>query len=409
MSFIADLHLHSRYAYACSKNLTLANMAEWAKIKGIDLLSSADFTHPAWLAELEENLDPHQDGYFEFGGVKFVLGTEISCVFKQGGRSRRVHMLVFAPSFEAVHGIREMLAGLNSKLNGDGRPTVGVSARELTARLLDIDEACMVIPAHIWTPWYGMLGSKSGFDALDECFADMAGHVPAVETGLSSDPEMNWAVPALAGKTIVSFSDAHSLPNMGRELTIFEGDARYPNLADGLKNNRVEKTLEFFPEEGKYHLSGHRKCGVSQTPEETVELGNRCPECGRPLTLGVVHRVEELSGAETLSPEVLTPEGLSPDGLPIEELKRPYSKLVPLIELVAYSMGRGRAAKSVGLAYQRICAELGGEVKILTQVGYADLERVGGEDLAVAVTKVRDGQVLIIAGFDGQYGVVKPA
>ena len=409
MSFIADLHLHSRYAYACSKNLTLANMAEWAKIKGIDLLSSADFTHPAWLAELEENLTPHQDGYFEFGGVKFVLGTEISCVFKQAGRSRRVHMLVFAPNFEAVHGIREMLAGLNSKLNGDGRPTVGVSARELTARLLDIDEACMVIPAHIWTPWYGMLGSKSGFDALDECFADMAGHVPAVETGLSSDPEMNWAVPTLAGKTIVSFSDAHSLPNMGRELTIFEGDARYPNLADGLKNNRVEKTLEFFPEEGKYHLSGHRKCGVSQTPEETVELGNRCPECGRPLTLGVVHRVEELSGAETLSPEVLTPEGLSPDGLPIEELKRPYSKLVPLIELVAYSMGRGRAAKSVGLAYQRICAELGGEVKILTQVGYADLERVGGEDLAVAVTKVRDGQVLIVAGFDGQYGVVKPA
>ena len=186
---------------------------------------------------------------------------------------------------------------------------------------------------------------------------------------------------------------------MGRELTIFEGAAGYPNLADGLKNNRVEKTLEFFPEEGKYHLSGHRKCGVSQTPEETVELGNRCLEYGRPLTLGVVHRVEELSGAETLSP----------DGLPIEELKRPYSKLVPLIELVAYSMGRGRAAKSVGLAYQRICAELGGEVKIFTQGGYADLERVGGEDLAVAVTKVRDGQVLIIAGFDGQYGVVKPA
>jgi uncharacterized protein (TIGR00375 family) len=308
-------------------------------------------------------------------------------------------MLVFAPSFEAVHGIREMLAGLNSKLNGDGRPTVGVSARELTARLLDIDEACMVIPAHIWTPWYGMLGSKSGFDALDECFADMAGHVPAVETGLSSDPEMNWAVPALAGKTIVSFSDAHSLPNMGRELTIFEGATGYPNLADGLKNNGVEKTLEFFPEEGKNHLSGHRKCGVSQTPEETVELGNRCLEYGRPLTLGVVHRVEELSGAETLSP----------DGLPIEELKRPYSKLVPLIELVAYSMGRGRAAKSVGLAYQRICAELGGEVKIFTQVGYADLERVGGEDLAVAVTKVRDGQVLIVAGFDGKYGVVKPA
>ncbi len=393
MSFIADLHLHSRYAYACSKNMTLANMAEWAKIKGIDLLSSADFTHPAWIAELEENLAPNDDGYFEFGGVKFVLGTEISCVFKQGGRSRRVYLLVFAPSFEVVHGIREMLTSLNSKLNGDGRPTVGASARDLTSRLLDIDEACMVIPAHIWTPSYGMLGSKSGFDALGECFGDMAQHVPAVETGLSSDPEMNWVVPAVVGKTIVSFSDAHSLPNMGRELTIFEGSAGYPGVAAGLKNNKVEKTLEFFPEEGKYHLSGHRKCGVSQTPDQTVRLGNRCPECGRHLTLGVVHRVEELSGAGTL---------------PIEELKRPSSKLVPLVELVAHTMGRGRAAKSVGLAYQRICGELGGEVKVLTQVGYSDLERVGGENLAVAVTKVRNGQVQIVPGFDGQYGVVQP-
>ena len=393
MSFIADLHLHSRYAYACSKNLTLVNMAEWAKIKGIDLLSSADFTHPAWLAELEENLASNDDGYFEFGGVKFVLGTEISCVFKQGGRSRRVHLLVFAPSFEAVQGIREMLTSLNSKLNGDGRPTVGASARDLTSRLLDIDEACMVIPAHIWTPWYGMLGSKSGFDALGECFGDMAQYVPAVETGLSSDPEMNLVVPALVGKTIVSFSDAHSLPNIGRELTIFEGSAGYPGVVAGLKNNKVEKTLEFFPEEGKYHLSGHRKCGVSQTPDQTARLGNRCPECGRPLTLGVAHRVEELSGAGTP---------------PIEEFKRPYSKLVPLVELVARSMGRGRAAKSVGLAYQRICGELGGEVKVLTQVGYSDLERVGGENLAVAVTKVRNGQVQIVPGFDGQYGVVQP-
>lgn len=393
MSFIADLHLHSRYAYACSKNLNLANMSAWAKVKGIDLLSSADFTHPAWLAELEENLVPSSDGYFEFGGVRFVLGTEISCVFKQGGRSRRVHLLVFVPDFEAVHSIRAMLEGLNSKLNGDGRPTVGVSARELTARLLEIDEACTVVPAHIWTPWYGLLGSQSGFDSLDECFGDMTQEIPAVETGLSSDPEMNWGVPALAGKTIVSFSDAHSLPNMGRELTVFEANANYPDLMAGLKNNRVEKTLEFFPEEGKYHFSGHRKCGVSQTPDETGRLGSRCPECGRPLTLGVVHRVEELSGETTV---------------PDEESKRPYTKLVPLIELVAHSMGKGRGAKSVGLAYQSICAELGGEVRVLTQVGYDDLQNVGGEALALAVTKVREGRVQIVAGFDGQYGVVKP-
>ena len=267
MAFTADLHLHSRYAYACSKRLTLANMATWAKVKGIELLSTADFTHPAWLAELEENLTPAGDRDYEFDGVRFVLGTELSCVYRQGDRSRRVHLLVFAPGFEAVRGIREMLIKLDSKLNGDGRPTVKASARELTARLLEIDEACMVVPAHIWTPWYGMLGSKSGFDALDECFGDMARHISAVETGLSSDPEMNWGVPGLAGKTIVSFSDAHSLANMGRELTVFGGEAGYRDLAAGLKDNGVERTMEFFPEEGKYHLTGHRRCGISQTPD----------------------------------------------------------------------------------------------------------------------------------------------
>ena len=394
MSFTADLHLHSRYAYACSKNLTLANLAAWAKVKGIDLLSSADFTHPAWLADLEEGLQPAGEGVFSFEGVKFVLGTELSCVYKQGGRSRRVHLLVFAPGFEAVHGIREMLAGLGSKLNGDGRPTVGASARDLTARLLDIDEACMVVPAHIWTPWYGMLGSKSGFDALDECFGDMTAHIPAVETGLSSDPEMNWGVPALAGKTIVSFSDAHSLPNMGRELTVFEGDAGYRDLAAGLRENRVELTIEFFPEEGKYHLTGHRKCGISQSPGETVLSGTRCPECGRPLTLGVLHRVEELS------------QGGNPSD---QQARRPFAKLAPLIELLAHTMRKGRTAKSVGLAYHRICGELGGEIRVLTQAGYDDLERVGGEELAIAVTKVRAGDVETVPGFDGQYGSVHPA
>ena len=398
MAFTADLHLHSPYAYACSKNLTLANMAAWAKVKGIDLLSSADFTHPAWLAELEENLTPAEDGAFYFNGardgVRFILGTELSCVFKQAGRSRRVHLLVFAPGFDAVHGIREMLLKLNSKLNGDGRPTVGASARDLTARLLDIDEACMVVPAHIWTPWYGMLGSKSGFDALEECFGDMTPLIPAVETGLSSDPEMNWGVPGLAGKTIVSFSDAHSLPNLGRELTVFQGAACYRDLAAGLKHNRVERTLEFFPEEGKYHLTGHRKCGVSQTPGETAKTGVRCPECGRPLTLGVLHRVRELSQGESRSDA---------------EERRPYTKLAPLIVLLAHTMGKGRAAKSVGLAYHRICGELGGEVRVLTQAGFDELERAGGEALAIAVTKVRDGQVEIVPGFDGQYGTVTPA
>ena len=399
MAFTADLHLHSRFVYACSKRLTLANMAAWAKLKGIDLLSSADFTHPAWLAELEENLRPAGDADYRFGGVAFVLGTEVSCVFKQGGRSRRVHLLVFAPDFNTVHGIREMLTGLNVKLNGDGRPTVGASARDLTARLLEINPACMVLPAHIWTPWYGMLGSKSGFDSLEECFGDMAQYIHAVETGLSSDPEMNWGVPALAGKTIVSLSDAHSLPNMGRELTVFQGEASYRDLVRGLKDNRVEQTMEFFPEEGKYHLSGHRRCGVSQTPDETDQIGAKCPRCRRPLTLGVLHRVRALSGAAGDAGE--RPQD--------DAAKRPYSRLLPLIELLAHTQGKGRAAKSVEQAYRRICSELGGEIQVLAHAGFDDLERACGETLATAVTKVRSGQVQIVPGFDGQYGEVRPA
>ena len=399
MSFTADLHLHSRFAYACSKHLTLENMAAWAKLKGIELLSSADFTHPAWLAELEENLRPAGDGDYRLGGVRFVLGTELSCVYKQGGRSRRVHLLVFAPNFETVHRIREMLTRLNAKLNGDGRPTIGASARDLTARMLDINAACMVIPAHIWTPWYGMLGSKSGFDSLDECFGDMTPQIHAVETGLSSDPEMNWRVPGLAGRTIVSFSDAHSLPNMGRELTVFQGEAGFRDFALGLKKNRVERTVEFFPEEGKYHLSGHRKCGVSQTPDETDKTGTRCSKCGRPLTLGVLHRVQALSGRDTHEDE--SPQ----DG----GARRPYSRLVPLIELLSQTLGKGRSTKTVGSAYSRICSELGGEVQVLAHAGFDDLERVGGEALAIAVTKVRNGHVQIVPGFDGQYGEVRPA
>ncbi|HCP24654.1 MAG TPA: DNA helicase UvrD [Dehalococcoidia bacterium] len=392
MSFTADLHLHSRFAYACSKDLTLPNMASWAEMKGIDLLSTADFTHPAWLSELEGCLSQTPEGHLRYGGVSFVLGTEISCVFKQGGRPRRVHLLVFAPDFPTVHGINDMLTGLGAKLNGDGRPTVTVSARDLTARLLDISPQCMVVPAHIWTPWYGMLGSKSGFDALDECFQDMTPHIPAVETGLSSDPEMNWRVPALAGKAIVSFSDAHSLPNMGRELTVFAGEPGYRDLSAGLNENRVEKTIEFFPEEGKYHLNGHRKCGVSQSPEETDRSGSRCPECGRPMTLGVLHRVEELS-----------------EGEPVDEaLRRPYDSLVPLVELLSLSLGRGRNTKTVVEAYRRICHQLGGEVRVLTRANREDLAQAGGDTLAEAVIKVRERQVEIAPGFDGQYGTVRP-
>ena len=344
--FVADLHLHSRYAYACSKNLTLANIVAAAKIKGIDLLATADFTHPAWLAELEANLTPVDDGTFQFDGVNFVLGTEVSCVYKQGGKGRRLHLLLFLPSFESVARFNTALRERGSKLNNDGRPSVGMPAPDLVSMMLDIDPRAIVIPAHVWTPWYGLLGSKSGFDSLEECFGGLAPVVRAVETGLSSDPAMNWAVPEMADRTIVSFSDAHSLPNLGREVTVFRQTPTYVGLKDALEHNRIAYTVEFYPEEGKYHYDGHRSCGVSQSPEKTLDRGSRCPVCARPLTLGVLHRVQSLAGeASEAMPD---PDGFirPKDGRP------PFLRLVPLEELLAETLGVGQRSKAVQKVHQ---------------------------------------------------------
>ena len=394
MSYTADLHLHSRFSYACSKHLTLDNLAAWAKIKGIDLLASADFTHPIWREELKLRLSPGKPGLYTFDGVDFVLGTEVSCVYLQDGHQRRVHLLLLVPDFETADRICLALVRAKCNLNSDGRPTIKLSARDVTCLALEANSDCIVIPAHAWTPWYGMFGSKSGFNSLEECFQDMTPQIHAVETGLSSDPAMIWSIPDLVGRSIVSFSDAHSPPKLGREVTVFEGELSYWGLASALSQEAIAYTVEFYPEEGKYHLSGHRKCAISQTPDDTRQTGTRCHQCGRPLTLGVLHRVEALSGDET-------PRD---DGA-----RRPYTRLVPLIELLAQTQGKSRAAKSVDLAYRRICSELGGEVQVLTQAGFDDLERVAGAALAAAVTKVRNGEVQIAPGFDGQYGTVRPA
>ncbi len=403
---VADLHIHSRYAYACSKNLTLANLASTAKTKGIHMLATGDFTHPAWLAELEAGLAEIDEGTFEFEGVRFVLGTELSCVYKQGGRSRRLHLLLFLSSIEKVKRFNSDLTQRGVKLEGDGRPSVRMTAIELTSLALDVDPRAIVIPAHIWTPWYGMLGSVSGFDSLEECFGDMSPLVKAVETGLSSDPAMNWGVPGMKGRAIVSFSDAHSLPNLGREATVFQGVATYAGLRSAIEANEVAYTVEFYPEEGKYHLNGHRNCGVSQSPGETVsQVSERCPECGRPMTLGVLHRVQSLSG----SPEVETADGpRDGDGfVRSEDGRPPFLRLVPLEELLAETLGVGRRTKRVNAVYQRLCDELGGELQVLSSVDEADICAVAGERVAEAVIRARRGMVTIEPGFDGQYGVVR--
>ena len=378
----------------------MENLAAWAKVKGIDLLASADFTHPVWLQELRAKLSADGPGLYRFGGVHFVLGTEVSCVYQQGGRNRRVHVLVLAPDFDTVDRINGALADYGN-LQSDGRPTLGLSARDLTALVLDTNPNCIVIPAHVWTPWYGLYGSKSGFDYLEECFLDLAPQIHAVETGLSSDPAMNWAVPELEDKTIVSFSDAHSAPKLGREMTAFQGDLSYHGLADALANQGVAYSVEFYPEEGKYHWSGHRKCSVRQSPQDTATQGTRCPVCHRPLTLGVLHRISGYRG-----------EGWTghrdPDGFVRSKQGRPpFIRLVPLAEIIAEIWGRGQATKGVQREYQRITGELGSEIQVLIWTKADDLIKVAGEKFAEAVLRARTGEIQVDPGYDGVFGKIR--
>ena len=404
--YVADLHVHSRYAYACSKSLTLSSIAETAKLKGVQVLSTGDFTHPAWLAELEAGLEEVDYGTYMHGGVNFVLGTEVSCVFRQGGRTRRIHLLVYLTSFESVRRFAGALEGRGARLESDGRPTARISASDLTGLTLELDPAAMIIPAHIWTPWYGILGSVSGFDSLEECFGEAAHLVSAVETGLSSDPAMNWAISELDCRAIVSFSDAHSLPNLGRESTAFHGQPTYAGLKEAILQNRIAHTVEFYPEEGKYHYDGHRKCGVSQSPHQTLQCADAlCSVCGRPMTLGVLNRVLSLAHEQlpAVGPQIQPGE----DGLIRHPADRPpFLRLVPLAELLGETLGAGPKTKTVQKVYRRLCDELGSELDVLARAGELDLIQVAGEPVAEAILKARRGQVSIEAGFDGRYGTV---
>jgi len=400
MSYAADLHLHSPFAYACSKNLTLENLSAWAKVKGIHLLASGDFTHPAWREELGRKLIPDGSGLYTYNSVHFILGTEVNCVYSQGGKGRRVHLLLLAPNFETVDRLILALSRVKNNLGSDGRPTLGLSARDFTALALDTDPECIVIPAHVWTPWYGVFGSKTGFDHLEECFQDMAPQIHAVETGLSSDPAMIWPIPWLADKTIVSFSDAHSPPKLGRELTIFEGEFSYRGLGKSLVHQAVAYTVEFYPEEGKYHYTGHRKCGVRQGPDDTAQYGTRCPECGRPLTLGVLQRVQSLSEGEGQA--VYGSDGFVRHG----QHRPPFIRLLPLVEIIAETLGQGPSTKRVEAEYRRLTQELGSELQVLMSAEAGELTKVAGEQLAQAVLQARVGRVVIEPGYDGEYGKI---
>ena len=400
MTFVADLHVHSPYAIGTSGRLTFDNLAYWARLKGIDLLASGDFTHPEWLRESRYKLQDTGDGLLEHAGVRFVLGTEVSCVARQEGKGRRVHLLVFAPEFQVVEEINLALAEWG-KLASDGRPTLRMTPRELLSMVLGIDDRCLVVPAHLWTPWYGLYGSKSGFDSLEECFGDLAGHVHAVETGLSSDPAMNWRVPSLDGLSIVSFSDAHSLPNLGRELTVFRGEPSFDGLSKALRAQDIDYTVEFFPQEGKYHHSGHRKCGVRYSPGLVREKGETCPQCGRRLTLGVLQRIEELAERRV---ETRT----DADGLVTGENGRPpFRALVSLRQIIGEALGLGLNTKTVQKAYLDLVSELDSELAVLAEAPIADIESASGERISEGVARVRARDIHIDPGYDGLYGTVR--
>ncbi len=341
------------------------------------------------------------EGVFSAFGARFVLATEVSCVWRQDGKGRRVHLLIWAPGFGAVDRMNRRF-GRAQNLSSDGRPMLKMSARDAVFAALDADERCVVIPAHVWTPWYGMYGSKSGFDSMEECFSDLAPLITAIETGLSSDPAMNWRVRDIDSRAILSFSDAHSTRTMGRELTVFSAPANFSSLANALRNGGILETVEFHPEHGKYHLDGHRKCGVRIDPRDGGPPENRCPVCKGGLTVGVLSRLSELASRPLFYTQPGRGLVTHPDGRP------PFRSLVPLRDLLSFSLSVGPASKKVDRLYEPLVNEFAGELNVLVYAPPDDLERVASSRVAEAIIAVREGRVEVDAGYDGVYGSVTP-
>ena len=407
--FHADLHIHSRFSRACSKNAEIPHLAWWAARKGVTVVGTGDFTHPAWAIQLAESLVPAEPGLFRLrpelasrlsrtlppscpAEIRFLLSTEISTIYKRDGATRKVHHLLYAPTFDAAGAITAALAKVGN-LASDGRPILGLDSRHLLEITLNAGPGCFLIPAHIWTPWFAVLGSKSGFDAVPDCYLDLAEHVFAVETGLSSDPPMNWICSALDHYRLVSNSDAHSPPMIGREATTFSTAPDYFAMLRALRTGQgLAGTLNFFPEGGRYHLDGHRKCGVRLFPAESVRHAGMCPKCGKPLTIGVLHRVAELADR---------PEGHRPPGAAAS------ANLVSLPEIIGEIRGAGRRSKRVALEVDRLVAALGPELRILCDADIAEIRRAAGGLVAEAIARLRHGEVIKEAGYDGEYGVIR--
>jgi uncharacterized protein (TIGR00375 family) len=406
MRFIADLHIHSKYSRATSKDMAPEALWKWAQLKGITVVGTGDFTHPAWLAELKEKLEPAGEGLFslkkEFrpkdvpdackGDVFFMLSSEISSIYKKNGKTRKVHSIVYLPDFADAIRISAALSRIGN-INSDGRPILGLDAKELLKIVRELCPQGLFVPAHAWTPHFSVFGAESGFDSLEECFDELAPEICAIETGLSSDPGMNWRWSALDRVTLISNSDAHSPAKIGREANIFDTEYAYDAITRAIKTKKgFLGTIEFFPEEGKYHHDGHRTCGVSLSPQETIKRNNLCPVCGKKVTVGVLHRVEKLADRM---------DALRPNGAP------PFYPIIPLPEILAEVLQVGAGSKAVDAEYQGLLQKLGSEFRVLLDFPLDDIERAGSPLIREAISRMRAGKVHITPGFDGEYGRIK--
>lgn len=398
MRIVADLHIHSPFARAVSKEMTLENLDHWARLKGITVMGTGDFTHPRWMEAIKTKLEPAEAGLYKLKGVetptRFMLTVEISSIYSKNGRVRRIHNLVFAPSIETALKINVRL-GWEGNISSDGRPILGLDAKELAKIVFDIDPQCLLVPAHAWTPWFSVFGSMSGFDSIEECFEEYAPQIYAIETGLSSDPGMNWRLSKLDSIGLISNSDSHSLRRIGREANVFDTTLSYEGIVAAIKSHDPKKflfTIEYFPEEGKYHYDGHRLCKFSCDPQETKRLNKRCPKCGKALTVGVLSRVQELAdrplGEKSASPI-------------------PYKNLVPLDEIIAEAFGVGVASKKVKEGYMNLVQKIGSEFTVLVDASRSDLERATLPKVVEGVMRVREGRLRIDPGYDGEYGQVE--
>lgn len=479
MQVIADLQLHSKYSRAVSPAMNLSNISFWAKRKGIDLVATGDWTHPLWMKEIQENLEEMGNGLLKFkkssvvslqlsgklenNNLKaesgrqiaedplFLLATEVSCIYSQNGKGRRVHTLIWVPSIASALKINKEMTRRGCNLLSDGRPIIPLTSMELAELVLTIEPVALIIPAHCWTPWFSVYGSKSGFDSIDEAYGSYAKYIYAVETGLSSNPSMNWRIGELDHRAIVSFSDAHSGPKLGRECTIFdlselsydavtiaikepslntesrilnsEKKTKNQDSVFGIQDSHIAYTIEFYPEEGKYHWSGHRACSIRRSPKETEKDGKICPVCGRPLTQGVEERIGELAGRseeglqlsairieDSRNLGVLTP-GIASEvrmiGSKTFPNRPPFAQLVPLQEIIADSIGSPVSSPKVQSLYECLTDTLGGEFAVLLRSTHTEIELIAGKRVAMGVDKVRSGDIVVEPGYDGVFGIVK--